>query len=392
MKKIIILLIVSTIFIFSCENSTTSSTYTENERIKEGLTAYFDSLQLNTEIPGIVAGVWMPSKNLEWVESYGYADLENATPISPQLNFRIASNTKTMTNTILLQLVDEDKINLDDNLDEYVPDFPRANEITIQMLTDMTSGIPDYIGSPEINEWLSEDLDVYFPVDSLITFASKMDFHFPPGEDFKYSNTNTILIQKIIEQVTGNELKQEMKTRLFDPLGLNITEYLDSGTQISDPHPRGYYMGEITEQPVDYTETFDMSLVHGAGGAISNIYELKKYVEFLVNGGYISSQLQQHRFNKLVDVDDAPFPLRYGTGWMEWNGFYGHDGGFPGFVSLMLSNPTDQTTVIIWYNCQIFDYDVLDSFAEVYNIIYGKKHKIPSKGTGFNKFEIKLDD
>ena len=288
MKKIIILLIVSTIFIFSCENSTTSSTYTENERIKEGLTAYFDSLQLNTEIPGIVAGVWMPSKNLEWVESYGYADLENATPISPQLNFRIASNTKTMTNTILLQLVDEDKINLDDNLDEYVPDFPRANEITIQMLTDMTSGIPDYIGSPEINEWLSEDLDVYFPVDSLITFASKMDFHFPPGEDFKYSNTNTILIQKIIEQVTGNELKQEMKTRLFDPLGLNITEYLDSGTQISDPHPRGYYMGEITEQPVDYTETFDMSLVHGAGGAISNIYEMKKYVEFLVNGGYIS--------------------------------------------------------------------------------------------------------
>jgi D-alanyl-D-alanine carboxypeptidase len=389
MKKLIIFLMLVIIIVMACEDSSTTTHDNEIEEMERELHAYFDSLQLNTEVPGIVAGIWMPSKQFNWVKTFGYADLENATPMSSQLNFRIASNTKTMTNTVLLQLVDEGELSLDDNLAAYVPEFPNAEDITIQMLTNMTSGIPDYTNSPKINEWLSESLDIYFPLDSLLTFAAELDFLFPPGEGFYYSNTNTILIQKIIEQITGNSLKQEMKNRLFDPLGLNLTEYFDSGTQIPDPHSRGYYMGEITEIPEDYTETFDISLTHGAGGAVSNIYELKKYVEYLVNGGYISTELQQHRFSSLVEVEGAPYPLKYGTGWMEWNGFYGHDGGFPGFVSLMLSNPEDKTTVILWYNCQLFEYDVLTAFNKIYSIIYNKK--MPYKNVNFKNFQLNIN-
>ena len=381
MRRTYLLFILSLlIFLFNCEdNITNSEDESDNQVIENKLYAYFDSLQVNTPIPGIVAGVWSPNKNIEWVQSFGYSNLEEGIPMSSNLKFRIASNTKTMTNTILLQLCDEDKIDLSDTLSQYLPNFRKSDSVTIQMLTDMTSGIREYMESPKINEWLSKDPGIYFPLDSLISFAANLEYYFPPGDGWHYSNTNTIIIQKIIQMITGNSLKQEMKTRLFEPIGLNKTEYLSSGVNIPIPHSQGYYSGDTTDKPLNLTEVYNISLTHGAGAAVSTIYELKTYVEHLVNGEYLSEKMHEHRLNHLVEPSKIPLPLKYGTGWMEWEDFYGHDGGFPGFTSLMVSNPATKTTVIFWFNCQLYDYSVLDSFAEVYNILYDEQKIEPSK-------------
>ncbi|MBS3741232.1 MAG: beta-lactamase family protein [Candidatus Cloacimonetes bacterium] len=389
MKKIIIIILLFLLAISGCDVFTSDSDSDDNaEQIKEELYAYFDSLQYNTAIPGIVAGVWMPQKDINWVRTFGYADLENGTPMTPQLIFRIASNTKTMTNTILLQLVEENKISLSDTLFDYIPNFPKADSVTIQMLTDMTSGIRDYIESPHIDEWLAQDPGIYFPMDSLLAFSAEMDYYFSPGEGWHYSNTNTLLIQKIIKQITGNTLLHEMQTRLFDPIDLSKTEYIPQGTYLPEPHAQGYYAGPLTAEPVNYTEVIDLSLVRGAGAAVSDIYELKTYVECLVNGYYLSSEMQEHRFDYLVNTEGVPLPIKYGTGWMEWNGFYGHDGGFPGFVSLMLSNPNDDTTVIFWFNCQLTKYNVLDSFARIYQILYSDKLMTEKTNVDFSHIKI----
>ena len=371
MKRLILLLFLSSSLLIDCSDNTTGVEDGQiSEEIEQELYAYFDSLQTNTPIPGIVAGIWSPKQDINWVKSFGYANLEDAIPMTSELKFRIASNTKTMTNTILLQLCDENKISLSDTLSQYISNFPKADEVTIQMLTDMTSGIPEYVNSPKINEWLARNPGIYFPLDTLISFGAEMDYYFEPGKGWKYSNTNTLLIQKIIEKITGNSLKHEMRNRIFDPLGLTKTVYLASGTEIPDPHPQGYYSQDVIDPPPNYTEVLDISLVHGAGAVVSNIDELRTYVENLVNGGYLSSPMQQHRLNQLVTPDSIPLPLQYGTGWMEFNGFYGHDGGFPGFSSLMVSHPVNKTTVIFWFNCQLADYNVLDSFARVYEILY----------------------
>jgi len=389
MKKSIIIILFCLLIISGCDIFTKDSDSNNNlEQKKAELYAYFDSLQYNTAIPGIVAGVWKPSKDFRWIESFGYANLDTGVPMSSQLIFRIASNTKTMTNTVLLQLVDEEKISLSDTLSDYIPSFPKADTVTIQMLTDMTSGIRDYIESPHIDEWLAQDPTIYFPMDSLLAFSAEMDYYFSPGEGWHYSNTNTLLIQRIIEQITGNTLQNEMQTRLFDPIDLSLTEYIAQGTYISDPHSQGYYAGPLTEEPVNYTELIDLSLVRGAGAVISDIYELKTYVESLVNGYYLTPETQEHRLNYLIETEDIPLPIKYGTGWMEWNGFYGHDGGFPGFTSLMLSNPNDGTTVIFWFNCQLTKYNVLDSFARVYQILYNNKLVSEITNTDYSHFKL----
>ena len=177
MKKYFILVIISTMtLLITCDNSITESNEIEENQILENkLYAYFDSLQVNTPVPGIVAGVWSPDKNLKWVQSFGYANLEEGIPMSSNLKFRIASNTKTMTNTILLQLCDEGKIILSDTLSQYLPDFPKSDSVTIQMLTDMTSGIREYMESPKIDEWLSRNPGIYFHLDSLIAFVFNME-------------------------------------------------------------------------------------------------------------------------------------------------------------------------------------------------------------------------
>ena len=375
MKKLFSLIFILAILFFGCENPVKNvpkerKNQEEKTEIKEDLNHYFDSLQTNSPIPGIAAGIWIPNKNIKWVESFGYSNLEEGTPMTSELIFRIASNTKTMTNTILLQLCDEGKISLSDTLSEYLPNFPKSDSVTIQMLTDMTSGIPDYTQSNQINKWLSRDRNIYFPLDTLISFAKNMDYYFSPGEGWEYSNTNTILIQKIIQEITGNSLKHEMKNRLFRPLSLNKTQYIASGTELPLPHSQGYFNGDTTSPPINTTEYLNTSLTPGSGAAISNILELKKYVKHLVNGYYLSEEMQDHRLNHLVEPEGIPLPIKYGTGWMEWKGFYGHDGGLPGFTSLMLSNPSNGTTVIFWFNCKLAKYNVLDSFARVYEILY----------------------
>nr|NQU92797.1 beta-lactamase family protein [Bacteroidota bacterium] len=102
---------------------------------ENNIKAALDSVIANTYVPGLIAGIWAPDEGINLVYLAGVADLDTKAPISPDMIFRIASNTKTFTITVLLQLVDEGLLSLDDPLSDYLPDFPRANEVTIEMLT-----------------------------------------------------------------------------------------------------------------------------------------------------------------------------------------------------------------------------------------------------------------
>ncbi len=162
---------------------------------------------------------------------------------SPQLgdHVRIGSNTKTMTGTVILELVDEGSLNLDDPVATYRPEVPNGDQITIAQLLEMRSGLYHYTESPELNQALDETPTCVWSPDELLAIAFPQPPSFAPGAAYQYSNTNYIPLGLIIEQFTGDSAENALRQRIFDPLGLTQTllPALNSNA-IPDPYPQGY--------------------------------------------------------------------------------------------------------------------------------------------------------
>ncbi len=370
MKKKPILVLVSVLLIStgiftSCdkENKTTQS-----DLVESNIKAVLDSVIYNTHVPGIVAGIWAPDLGIDMIYTSGVANLETNEPMSKDFIFRIGSNTKTMTITVLLQLVDEGLINLNDKLSYYLPDFPRGDEVTIEMMANMRSGIYNYSQSEAFCNELVENPTRLRTTDELIEIAAENPYYFDPGTDFHYSNSNTVIIGKIIEMVSGGSLESNINSRVIKPLNLVNTAFLIGGTELPGEHPSGYYNGEYTEYSPDYSEFFDISWANAAGAAYSDLSELKTYVHALTSGYFLSDTLQQHRLD-CIDFGD-PKGRRYGMGLMQYKDFYGHDGVLPGFTSLMINSPERNCTIVIWYNSQINISTPTDLLYIIPKIIY----------------------
>ncbi len=356
--KIISLIVVSlflssTFFFNSCKKNDdkTDTKPTESEIIESNIQAVLDSIIGNTHVPGLVAGVWAPNEGIDFVYSAGVANLESEEPMLDEMVYRIGSTTKTFTITVLLQLVDEGFISLDDSLSKYFPDFPRSNEISIRMLANMTSGINCFLELDAFWEEAFTNPDKQWTYDEQIALVEDLPFHFSPGTSFHYCNTNTVLIGKIIELVTGKSMEYNVHNRIIYPLQMNNTKYMSAGKDIPGSHSKAYYGGEVTTDLPELSEYLDISWAGPAGCMISDIYDLKKYAPALAKGELYSTELHQQR---IICTDmNIGRPLMYGLGIYESNGFYGHDGQLPGYTSLMIHSPERNCTIVVWYNGQL---------------------------------------
>ncbi|NOY49666.1 MAG: beta-lactamase family protein [Chlorobi bacterium] len=345
---IVVSLFLSSTFIFtSCKKSEDKPT--EAELVQNDIKALLDSIVENTGVPGLVAGVWAPDEGISLVYSAGVANMETSEPMSDQMVYRIGSETKTFTTSVLLQLVDEGLLSLDDPLSKYLPDFPRGDEVSIRLLAGMRSGIQGFMELDTFWSEVFQNPDKHWTYDEEIDLVKDLPFKFTPGTEFHYCNTNYILLGKIIEMVTGQSMEQNVKTRIIDPLDMTNTTYLSSGKGIPAYHSKAYYAGEITSDLPELSEFLDISWAGPAGCMISDIYDLKKYARALAGGELYSPELQQQRI--ICNDMGIGRPLNYGLGIYESNGFYGHDGQLPGYTSLMVHSPERNCTIVVWYNC-----------------------------------------
>jgi len=346
---IMLILVIGSLF-SACKKDSTAD---PNQPLIEQMKAVTDSIIQNTEVPGIVALVVDHKRGIDWLYTAGVTDIPNNLPMNGDYTFRIGSNTKTMTVTVLLQLIDEGKIALDDKLSKYFPEYPQSDKITIAMLMDMKSGIFNYSEDMEVfmQSMFTNPAKVWQPQE-LIDLGFSHDFYFEPGTGFHYSNTNTFLIGKLIENLTGNSLESEINNRLFQPLNLQNTGFLTSGVALPGNHGRGYEIRD-TLPNVDVTEHYDISLGWAAGSAWSTPRELQKYVERLVSGGYLSETLQQKRMtDSFYNSPDLWLgKISYGLGLMRCGrSFFGHGGDLPGFSSSMYHSNEKNCTVILYFN------------------------------------------
>lgn len=170
----------------------------------------------------------------------GYHNREQKIPAKPNALFKIASISKLYVAVAITKLANENRISLDKTLSDYFPELlgriENANKITLRMMVQHRSGIPNFTDNPKFWENQSNtDIDV-------LQYAIDLPAEFEPNEDYGYSNTNYLLLSRIIEQVTGGSRQDYFKKEILIPLGLKNTFGSISEVNLEDVMS-GYYVG-----------------------------------------------------------------------------------------------------------------------------------------------------
>jgi D-alanyl-D-alanine carboxypeptidase len=327
-----------------------------------------DRLMRELAVTGAAVLVRSPELG-DWATTMGTRTWHGTEPVTLADHVRIGSNTKTLTATVILQLVDEGRIGLDDPVSRYRPDVPNGENITIAQLLDMTSGLANYTEDLGLNEQMDSNPGRVWNPEELLAIGLAEPPAFPPGEGFLYSNTNYVLLGVIIEQLTGVPVEQAFQDRVFDPLELGETSFPAlTDASIPQPHPQTYTFGTNVEtidslvlppevqaaatagtlEPMDVTDA-NPSWGWTAGAGISTAPDLADYVEGLVDGDLLSPQLQRQRIASVQPLDpDDPASPGYGLGLASFGPVYGHSGELPGTNSFMGHDPVRDITVVTW--------------------------------------------
>ena len=268
-----------------------------------------DSLLNNYQDDGTPGASLMIIKNGKpvYTKSYGYADLENNIPVEPATNFRLASVTKQFTATGILQLLQKERLHLDETLTQVFPGFPSyGKNITIRHLLNHTSGLPDYenyVADTAFNPQIKDQ--------GVLNILMKTDTpYFEPGTKYQYSNSAYALLALIIEKHSGNSFADYLQQHIFDPLDMNSTIAYERGISKVKNRALGYSKQNDVWILKDQSST---SAVLGDGGIYSNIEDLYKWDQSLYSGKVLPLPFIQQAFNynKLNNGDT----VHYGFGW-----------------------------------------------------------------------------
>ena len=154
--------------------------------------------------------------------------LSDKKPIGPDTLFDIGSNTKEFTSALILKLEAAGKLNIDDTIGKWLPQYPAWKDVTIRSLLQMTSPIPNYSETIAIGEIEVGNLQHQFSGKDLVGFVDPANGNqFPRGKGWFYSNTNYILAGLIIEAASGINYERALTTMILEPLGLHDTYYAD---------------------------------------------------------------------------------------------------------------------------------------------------------------------
>jgi len=270
-------------------------------------------------------------------KAFGSANREWDVPNTLDTKFRIGSVTKQFTAVAILQLVEQDKLKLEDPISEYYAVSPPSwAKITIRHLLTHTSGIPSYTALPDFFAKLSRTDRT---PQEIVELTQDSPLEFEPGTAFVYDNTGYILLGYVIEKVTGRSYSQYLEDDIFGPLGMTSTGY-DFAAAIVPRRASGYVQFDGHWANAAYIA---MSLPFAAGALYSTVDDLLLWEEALAAGRVISAASLQAM---LADNGHA-----YGFGWIISNRFgrrlQTHSGGINGFRSTVDLYPDERLTIII---------------------------------------------
>ncbi|MDX1604417.1 MAG: serine hydrolase domain-containing protein, partial [Salinimicrobium sediminis] len=238
----------------------------KSQQIKDLLNKYHEYGQFNG------SALVSDDGELVFSDGFGMANMEYDIPNKPETKHRLGSITKQFTAALILQLVEEGKLELDKPISTYLPNYkgPAANVVTLHHLLTHSSGIPSYTSFPGFFEEQSRDPSS--PAEFVKVFADST-LQFTPGEKFAYNNSGYFLLGHIIEEVTGKSYEQVLQEKILEPLDMDDTGY-DHHATILKNRAAGYEKNGNEYVNAPY---LDMSLPYAAGSMYSTVEDLYKW-------------------------------------------------------------------------------------------------------------------
>lgn len=286
----------------------------------------------NTE--GASAAVYCPGQGI-WTGASGLSYQNH--PVTPEMEFGIASNSKLFTSVVLLKLAENGLIDLDDPISQYIANYTNVNpSVTIRQLLNHTSGVSDPIFvAPMFDLILAEPEHVFTEAEVLSYLGSPLS---APGAAYNYSNVNYILASMVAQSASGAPIDQLIRSYILAPLNMDSTFY-----DIAEPE-----VGTIAHRwynGVDYHDTSRVSL-NTAGGAAGSIFstssEMVQWYNALFSGQVISAA-------SLTELTNFGVTSNYGLGLSRQTFFsnetWGHGGRTLGYKSRMIYDPCRRTSV-----------------------------------------------
>lgn len=300
--------------------------------------------------PGALVGVF-PDEGEPERYALGVADVQSKRPMTLDMHMRVGSVLKPLLGTVVLQLCDEGKLALDDPVSKHVEGVPNGDRITLRMLGANTSGLFNTIENKAFQRAIMAAPGKEWTVEEVLAATYSHDSYFAPGESWRYSNTNAVLLALCIERVTGEPWAAQLSRRVLNPLGMEQTS-VPKGPELPDPHPSSYRNG-YPDKVIGYGDVFydvsqySASWTGAAGNLVSTLDDLGRAIKPIATGVLISeaSRREQRRW-----VDTGYDGARYGFCLYEKEGSLGHPGDVPGFNAWFVYYPDHEVGVVVLTN------------------------------------------
>ncbi|MFY0630673.1 MAG: beta-lactamase family protein [Flavobacteriaceae bacterium] len=302
-----------------------------------------------------------------YFKSMGYSNIEKGKTADKNTKYRIGSISKTYTATIIMQMVDENKLTLNTYLSSYFPQIPNADKITIDDLLRHRSGLYNITNQEDLRTWITKKQSRK----KMLARFAKHSVDFEPKEKTSYSNTNYILLSYIAEEIDNASFSSILKKRIIKPLQLKRTHF---GKSINERKNEAlpYYFEDDNWNSV--TMKTHLSAPMGAGGIVASANDVALFYTSLFDGKLVSS-------TSLEKMTNSSTGMGLGMSSLDFKGLkvYGHDGGIDGFSSFALHIPKKNLSISITLNG--FGSSMLPLVVSILEIYFENDPSLQSKSS-----------
>jgi len=334
----------------------------ELAHVRELVQAKLNQLHASAEFPGATVGFVLPDGRYGSV-AVGLADVESKRALAPLDRMLAGSIGKTYFSAVTLQLVAEGKLALDEKIERWLgaePWFnklPNAKDITLRMLMNHTSGIPEHVLRKDFIERLRAEPNKVWKPEELIAYILNEKPLFAAGQGFSYADTNYIVVGMIVERVTKKKFYDEVARRILKPL--KLTNTIPSDRQVlpkvitgySQPNSPFGFEGRVI---VDGKFVINPQMEWTGGGYATTAEDLARWAKALYEGKVLAKRSLDQLLTGGEVKSGRGSGGKYGLGVQMFEGplgpSYGHGGWFPGYLSQMEYFPEHRIAVAIQFN------------------------------------------
>ena len=316
---------------------------------------YIKQQMLVGNIPGL-AVVVVQGDEVVYCKGFGIASTNTNQPVTPQTIFDLASVSKSFTALGVLLLRDDGLIELDDPIQQYMPDFKPndslASHITVRQLLNHTSGLPGAFSAPLIFQQGDDEMA------ELVTALGRVRLNREPGSSFEYADINYCLLGALIERVSGKTFEDYIYKNIFVPLGMpNTTLYPDEAAVLDRAEGHQPMYGQVVTRHIPIYRS-----ALPAGWVMSCAEDMGQWLMVHLNGGrtaggqVIPAADIEEAHSSTIMFEEKGEDMGYGMGWLIssidgvlviW-----HGGDTPNFTADMILLPDYETGVVVLVNSQ----------------------------------------